>query len=87
VAQFPAVQDFNPSAFWDVVTKDATPAAGAAADCVDNTRGAFKQLLEAGGSAEGRSMLQSAFGLCEPLSSEEDVKRLAYWAQVSLTHA
>lgn len=84
VAQFPAVQDFNPSAFWDVVTKDATPAAGAAADCVDNTREAFKQLFEAGGSTEGRSMLQATFRLCEPLNSEEDAKRLAYWAQVCL---
>lgn len=25
--------------------------------------------------------------MCEPLSSEDDAKRLSYWAQVSLTHA
>jgi lysosomal Pro-X carboxypeptidase len=82
VAQFPAVPNFNPSAFWDVVTRDATPAAGAAPDCVDNTREAFRQLFEAGASAEGRQQLQGTFTLCDPLKDEDAVKQLAYWAQV-----
>ena len=84
MGQFPAVDGFNPSAFWDVVTRDATPAAGAAPDCVDNTRQAFRNLFETGASPEGRSQLQATFRLCDPLSSEQDVEQLAYWAQVGL---
>lgn len=83
MGQFPASPDFKPSAFWDVVTRDATPAAGAAPDCVDNTREAFKQLFAAGASPEGRQQLQDTFKLCDPLQDEEAVTQLAYWAQVS----
>jgi lysosomal Pro-X carboxypeptidase len=82
VGSFPAVPGFNPSAFWDVVARDASPAAGAAPDCVGNTREAFRQLFEAGGSAEGRQQLQAAFRLCEGLQDEAAVLQLAYWAQV-----
>jgi hypothetical protein len=87
VAQFPAVPNFNPSSFWDVVTRDATPAAGAAPDCVRNTREAFRQLFEAGTSPEGRQRLQGTFRLCDPLEDEEAVKQLAYWAQVRAWNA
>jgi hypothetical protein len=82
VGSFPAVPGFNPSAFWDVVTRDASPAAGAAPDCVDNTREAFRQLFDAGGSAEGRQQLQATFRLCDALEDEAGVLQLAYWAQV-----
>lgn len=82
VGQFPAVPGFNPSAFWDVVTRDASPAAGSAPDCVANVRQAFAQLFAAGSSPEGRSQLQQTFRLCEPLQNEQNVTTLAYWAQV-----
>jgi lysosomal Pro-X carboxypeptidase len=84
VAQFPAVPGFDPSQFWEVVTRDATPAAGAAPDCVENTREAFRQLFAAGQSPSGRAGLAATFKLCEPLQDEGDVLQLAYWAQVGL---
>jgi len=65
-----------------VVTRDATPAAGSAPDCVDNVRGAFKQLFASGSSPQGRSQLQQTFKLCDALSDEQQVLQLAFWAQV-----
>lgn len=65
-----------------VVTRDATPAAGSAPDCVDNVRGAFKQLFATGSSPQGRSQLQQTFKLCDALPDEQQVLQLAYWAQV-----
>ena len=65
-----------------VVTRDATPAAGSAADCVDNVRDAFKQLFDAGSSPAGRSRLQQTFKLCDAVTDEQQVLQLAYWAQV-----
>ncbi|GBG00380.1 lysosomal Pro-X carboxypeptidase [Raphidocelis subcapitata] len=81
VAQFPGVPGFEPSRFWQVVTKSATPEAGAPADCADNVRAAFGRLLALGGGEEGRRRLGELFRLCEPLQGEGDAATLAYWVQ------
>lgn len=65
-----------------VVTKDATAAAGAAADCADNVRKGFKQLFAAGNTAEGRQQLQEKCRLCDPIADDTAVETLAYWVQV-----
>lgn len=65
-----------------VVTFDASAAAGAAPACAGNVRAAFKALFGLGRSAVGRGQLQELFRLCDALDGEEDVKTLAYWAQV-----
>lgn len=66
-----------------VVTADATAAAGAAPDCADNVRAAFKQTFELGSTPDGRQQLQQAFLLCDALEDEQQVTALAYWLQVS----
>ncbi len=64
------------------VTWDATPEAGAAEGCADNTCRTFDVVFEKGKSDDGRAELQQAFQLCDPLEGEEDVTALAYWIQV-----
>ncbi|WIA28862.1 hypothetical protein OEZ86_011388 [Tetradesmus obliquus] len=81
VGQFPGVQGFDPSAFWQIVTRDATAEAGAAPDCADNVRQAFQLLFDLGGSEAGRQQLQQAFLLCDPLTGQQQVTDLAYWVQ------
>eukprot|EP00878_Enallax_costatus_P000962 GHUV01001094.1.p1 GENE.GHUV01001094.1~~GHUV01001094.1.p1 ORF type:complete len:556 (+),score=121.02 GHUV01001094.1:559-2226(+) len=81
VGQFPGTPGFTPSAFWEVVTRDATPAGGAPEDCADNVREAFKQLFATGATPEGRQQLQQQCTLCDTLADEGAVKTLAYWVQ------
>lgn len=66
-------------AFWQVVTGDATPAAGAAAKCAPNVRRAWDHIFEMGKSQSGRQQLAKTFRLCgaDPLKTEQDVMRLA----------
>ncbi|KAF8072769.1 DPP7 [Scenedesmus sp. PABB004] len=81
VGQFPGGAGFRPEAFWDVVTRDATPTAGAAPDCAANVRAGFAALFAAGATRAGRDALRRAFRLCEALTGEADVEALAYWVQ------
>jgi hypothetical protein len=67
-----------------IVTKSATPEAGAPADCAANVRAAFARVLELGAAPGGRQRLARAFRLCGALEGDEDVLSLAYWAQASL---
>lgn len=64
------------------VTRDATAAGGAASDCADNVREAFRQLFAAGATEQGRQQLQEQCRLCDALADDQAVKTLAYWAQV-----
>lgn len=82
VAAFPGTDPpFRPSAFWEVVTADATAAAGAAPDCAVNVRAAFKVMFSWGATEAGRKRLASVFRLCAPLKDQGTVTDLAYWVQ------
>jgi len=66
-------------AYWQVVTRDATAAAGAEDGCASNVRRAWQELFALGSTEGGRRQLESLFRLCgnEPLRTEADVMRLA----------
>ena len=61
---------FDGNAFWRVVTRDASPAAGAHPDCVPAARATWAAIDAAAASAAGRSQLSSIFRLCTPLDDE-----------------
>ena len=58
---------FDGNAFWRVVTRDASPAAGAHPDCVPAVRATWAAIDAAAASAAGRAKLASIFRLCAPL--------------------
>ena len=74
---------YDEESFAAVVTRDATPAAGAAPTCAANIRGAFARLFARAGSAAGRREIAEAFALCDgvAMGTEDDALALAYWAQ------
>ncbi|CAK0782805.1 hypothetical protein CVIRNUC_006000 [Coccomyxa viridis] len=72
---------FNPSAFWEVVTYDASPAAGAAPACIQNTWTFFQSVMASREDAAWRAMVSDAFGTCRPLQGSAEVEDLAYWVQ------
>ena len=59
---------FDGNAFWRVVTRDASPAAGAHQDCVPAVRATWSAIDAAATSAAGRAQLASIFQLCGPLT-------------------
>lgn len=72
--------DWDTSRYWEVVTRDATPAAGAAAGCSDSVRRAWPALFGKGTTAAGRAELDATFRLCpgSKLGSSADVTNLAF---------
>lgn len=63
-----------------MVTDAASPAAGAAADCVPNTRAAFAALFQLASTPEGRATVEKQLGLCRgALQEEGDAKLLAVY--------
>ncbi|EDQ86101.1 uncharacterized protein MONBRDRAFT_33933 [Monosiga brevicollis MX1] len=71
--------EWDSNTYWQVVTRDATPAAGAPAACADNVRNSFVTLFKTGASESGRAHLSDLFRLCKPLGSTSDVQALAMW--------
>eukprot|EP01064_Diplonema_japonicum_P037586 TRINITY_DN8842_c0_g1_i1.p1 TRINITY_DN8842_c0_g1~~TRINITY_DN8842_c0_g1_i1.p1 ORF type:complete len:499 (+),score=92.10 TRINITY_DN8842_c0_g1_i1:48-1499(+) len=65
------------SSFWDVVTRDATPAGGSRKNCDVAVKTAFSTLFEMGKTAEGRQSLQNIFSICTTPQAE-DVVKVAY---------
>eukprot|EP01060_Flectonema_neradi_P004167 TRINITY_DN12734_c0_g1_i1.p1 TRINITY_DN12734_c0_g1~~TRINITY_DN12734_c0_g1_i1.p1 ORF type:complete len:516 (+),score=118.00 TRINITY_DN12734_c0_g1_i1:64-1548(+) len=65
------------NSFWEIVTRDATPAAGARPNCDSAIRSAFSTLLEMGKSDQGRVTLSKIFKTCSVLKDEKDVHSLA----------
>ena len=59
---------FDGNAFWRVVTRDASPAAGAHEDCVPAVRATWPAIDAAAATAAGRAQLASTFRLCGPLT-------------------
>lgn len=75
---FPSFPDWHSGErFWEVVTRDATPAAGAAGNCVPNAKKAWPKLFALAATATGRAKLTQLFRLCEPLTDAADGERVA----------
>ena len=65
-----------------VVTYDASPAAGAAPACIQNTWTFFQSVMASREDEAWRAVVSNAFGTCQPLRSSAEVEDLAYWVQV-----
>ncbi|OWZ12668.1 Lysosomal Pro-X carboxypeptidase [Phytophthora megakarya] len=74
---FGGFPDFDGQKYWQVVTRDASPAAGSAKNCVPNAQKSWAQIFELAKTESGRNTLSSLFRLCEPLTSEEQGEDLA----------
>ena len=74
---------FDPLYFSKIVTRDASPEAGAAEQCVPNVRQAWKTLFSWGRHTDGREDIRSAMHICSQadLKTSEDVLALAQWLQ------
>ncbi|OQR85173.1 lysosomal Pro-X carboxypeptidase [Achlya hypogyna] len=71
----------NVSGFSQIVTFDATPAAGSAANCAPNVRRVWDVIFNASATADGRAQLQTQLGLCDAVATEADGCALADWAK------
>jgi len=60
------------ASYWDVVTYDLTPAAGSNEACAPLLAQGFALIASQSASSEGRSSLESAFGLCTGTLTEND---------------
>ena len=69
------------SVYCQVVTYDASPDAGAAENCRNNTHRLFKLLLSGGDGAPFRKQVAQAFALCGVPESAADLEKVAYWVQ------
>lgn len=69
--------------FSKIVTRDASPEAGAAEHCVPNIREAWKVLFRKGDSKHGREFIREQARVCKKanLDSAEDVLAFAQWLQ------
>ena len=72
---------WDSGSFAKVVTRDATPAAGAAEACAPNMRQAWQELFAASESQDGRQQLRDSMLLCDdaPLKGRPDADPLANW--------
>jgi lysosomal Pro-X carboxypeptidase len=80
ILAFPGMSPpWDTNSYWQVVTRDATPAAGAAAGCESNVRDAFAAVWRIGKTASGRALLSKTLRLCgaDPVATEADVSRVA----------
>ena len=64
--------------FWEVVTRDATPAAGARLNCDSAVRQAFAAVFEKAKTTAGRAQLQKIFHTCTAPDSAHQVEALAF---------
>eukprot|EP00041_Stephanoeca_diplocostata_P034459 m.1178327 g.1178327 ORF g.1178327 m.1178327 type:complete len:945 (+) comp24526_c0_seq3:702-3536(+) len=80
ILAFPGMSPpWDTNAYWQVVTRDATPAAGAAAGCDTNVRTAFQTIFALGATADGRKTLQQRLRICPhtPVANTSSVQRVA----------
>jgi lysosomal Pro-X carboxypeptidase len=68
---------FQGSQYWQVVTHDASEAAGAAANCTANVRAFWPAFFAMAETNDGRRRLSQLFRLCKPLQSTKDAQELA----------
>jgi lysosomal Pro-X carboxypeptidase len=64
---------YDPTTYWAVVTRDATPAGGSAPACSTNIRASWDPLFAAGATPAGRAQLASTFRLCDPPADDADM--------------
>ncbi|ETW05690.1 hypothetical protein H310_03409 [Aphanomyces invadans] len=69
------------SSFMRIVTFDATPAAGAEANCVPNIKSVWGKIEAAAKTPSGRDTLATAFGFCKSFDTEADALGLFDWIQ------
>ena len=71
----------TPAHFAKVVTRDATPAAGAAEACAPNMRQAWQELFASSETEAGRQSVRDSMLLCPHahLDSRQDADALAAW--------
>ena len=65
-----------------VVTYDASPAAGASEHCRENTRRLFEALLDSGKGLDWGHEVADAFGLCSAPETAAELEQVALWIQV-----
>lgn len=77
------VPAYDPLFFGKIVTRDASPEAGAAEQCVPNIRQAWRVLFDWGSRKDRLEDLKSSMRLCPEarLKGRSDVDALAYWLQ------
>ena len=71
---------YNYNAFDKSVTDDASSFGGATDYCKTNLKSAWPLILEQGQSAEGRTLLQTAFRSCQAIQTEQDAMQIVSWA-------
>ncbi|RHZ40458.1 hypothetical protein DYB31_007097, partial [Aphanomyces astaci] len=76
----------NLTAFSQLVTYDASPAAGSAANCAANVKRVWDVLFDAATTAAGRASIQDGLGLCSALLSEDDALSVPEWAKTSFVY-
>ena len=74
----------KPTSAAQVVTYDASPAAGAEPACIQNTWTFFQSLMASRNDKAWWGVVSDAFNTCQPLTSSSDVEDLGYWVQVRL---
>jgi lysosomal Pro-X carboxypeptidase len=67
--------------FYAIVTRDASPYAGASDLCNQNMRLIWDNIFQMAKSSDGRQQLQKTFNLCEPLDPQYQGYDLADWIQ------
>ncbi|KAI7839243.1 hypothetical protein COHA_006941 [Chlorella ohadii] len=71
-------QGWDPTTFWEVVTRAASPEGGAGPTCAPNVRAAFAALLNQSATEEGRALVEAQLGLCQgTMQGEEDAPLVA----------
>ncbi|CAK4626377.1 hypothetical protein LEN26_011922 [Aphanomyces euteiches] len=65
--------------FPRIVTRDASPAAGADANCIPNMKALWPKLKAAAKTIAGRAALQEGFGVCKPFETEDAALGLVDW--------
>eukprot|EP00039_Didymoeca_costata_P029055 m.23103 g.23103 ORF g.23103 m.23103 type:complete len:514 (+) comp7466_c0_seq3:18-1559(+) len=73
-------KEWDTNRYWQVVTRDATPAAGAKEGCDSAVRSAWPMIFSKGATAAGMSELQETFHICPstPIKTTNDVHNLAF---------
>jgi len=76
---FPGQPFWDSSAYYSVITRDASAAGGASDACSANIRSVWPVMFQDGQSEEGRQRLTEAFSTCSPLRTPDDAVALALW--------
>lgn len=66
--------------YWAIVTRDASPAAGASVACIPNVRHSWRVIQRLSSTPEGRETLERVFRLCGPLEEAETQWLMEYLA-------